>query len=132
MNEWEMARCDASDVAGVLVQAAERELRLLLTRPLCEVTSSIAWITTESLWRISLWREPGIGLVQTLDALAPDLRSWVHGCQRRWDGDGSVVEPLDALTAQQRCALDARLLRANCWPEVATCPMWMPREEVAP
>ena len=131
MSEWEMDRCDASEIAAVLVQAAEPESRLLLDAPVCQFTFSTAWMTTSSLWRIGLWRDPEQGLMQTLEAWAPDHRSWVWGCQRRWAGDGSVVEPLDALTAQQRSALEARLLRANCWPQTAICPLHVPGLEVA-
>lgn len=119
----EQQRCDAFDVVEVLIQAAQPESRLLLARPLLSDVSCIAWVTTSSLWRVSLLREPGEGLTQTLDAWAPDGRYWEHGCQRRWVGDGSVIDPLDQLSAEQRVALDVRLMRANCWPDSGFSPM---------
>lgn len=119
----ELQRCDASDVVEVLIEAAEPESRLLLARPLLSDVSCIAWVTTSSLWRVSLLREPGEGLTQTLDAWAPDGRYWEHGCQRRWLGDGSVIDPLDQMSAEQRVALDLRLMRANCWPDSGFSPM---------
>ena len=119
----DVERCDAADIAAVLIQAAQPGSRLLISKPLTRDQPCIAWVTTSDLWMVSLWREPGEGLTQTLDAWSPDGRCWERGCQRRWVGDGAVIDPLDQLSREQRVALDERLLRANCWPQTAWCPM---------
>lgn len=119
----EVERCDAAELAAVLVQASEPGSKLLLAKPLSAATPCIAWVTTSSLWKLSLWREPGVGLAMTLDGWSPDGRYWERGCQRRWVEDGEVIDPLDQLTAEQRDALDARLMRANCWPHGEYSPM---------
>lgn len=107
-----MKRCDAAEIAQVLAAAAQPNSRLVLDRPLDAVMPEVVRITTASLWQLVLWREPGIGLTKTLEAVSPDRRSWNRGCQRDWLGDGSVIEPLDLITAQQREALDVRLFSA--------------------
>lgn len=73
-------------------------------------------ITTASLWQLVLWREPGEGLTKTLEAVSPDLRTWERGCQRDWMGDGSVIEPLELISVEQRGALDLRLFDAAAMP----------------
>lgn len=131
MTETTITRCDASEIAAVLAQAVQPGFRLLLAKPLTTDVPSIAWVTTETLWKISLWRIPGRGLVETLDAVSPDHRCWERGCQRQWLKGGEVIDPLDSLSAEQREALDERLLRANLWPELDTCPIHVPGMEVS-
>lgn len=109
-------RCDAAEIAQVLAAAAQPQSRLVLDRELDAVIPEVVRITTASLWQLSLWREPGEGLTKTLQAVSPDRRQWDRGCQRHWLGDGSVIEPLELISAQQREALDVRLFSAVAMP----------------
>lgn len=112
----DVRRCDAAEIAAVLTAAARPKSWLVLDQPLEAVVPEVVRITMASLWQLVLWREPGEGLTKTLEAVAPDLRFWERGCQRDWLGDGSVVEPLDLITSQQREALDVRLFDAVAMP----------------
>lgn len=112
----ETGRCDAAEIADVLVAAAQPKSWLVLDQPLEGVVPEVIRITTASLWQLSLWREPGEGLTSTLQAVSPDLRQWDWGCQRHWLGDGSVIEPLELIGAQCREALDVRLFSAVAMP----------------
>lgn len=109
-------RCDAAEIAQVLAAAAQPKSWLVTTLPLEAVVPEVVRITTAQLWQVALWREPGVGLTRTLQAVSPDLRSWDSGCQRDWAGDGSVIEPLALMTADQREALDVRLFDAVSMP----------------
>lgn len=111
-------RCDAAEIEAVLVAAAQPESRLILDRPMDVAAPAVVSLTTQKLWRVTLWRMPGAGLTSTLAAWSPDGRDWQLGCQRRWTGDGSSIDPLAALSTEQREALDQRLQRAVCWPQI--------------
>lgn len=123
-------RCDAAEIAAVLIAAAQPESRLILDRPMDVAAPAVATLTTQKLWRVTLWRMPGAGLTSTLAAWSPDGRDWQLGCQRRWLEDGAVIDPLDELTVDQRDALDARLRRAVCWPQLEETLAMLPLEQL--
>ena len=99
----------------MLAAAARPNSHLLVRRAPEDVPGPVRFITS-SLWSCSLWRTPGC-LDYTMEAMAPDGRTWAHGCQRYWDTTGEVVEPLDGLTDHQRVALEHRLVMAAEMPE---------------
>lgn len=120
MNEVE--RCDAAKIVAVLAAAAQPGSRLLLDQPIDHLVSGPVRFTTASLWRVSLWCCRG-ELMQTLEATAPDGRTWRYGCQRMWCADGSAIDPVMMLTNRQRNELYERLMAAMSWPE----PEWETR-----
>ena len=108
-------RCDASEITAMLALAAQPGSHLLVMREPSDVPGPVSFITA-GLWSCSLWRR--IGWPEwTMHAQAPDGRTWHHGCQRHWDTTGEVIEPLDALSDQQRTALEHRLVMAAVMPE---------------
>lgn len=123
-------RCDAAEIKAVLVAAAQPESRLILDRPVQVGVPCVVTMTTQRLWRVTLWRTPDQALSQTLAAWAPDGRDWQLGCQRRWLEGGAVIDPLDELTTAQRDALDARLQRAVCWPQLEETLTMLPLEKL--
>jgi hypothetical protein len=123
-------RCDAAEIKAVLIAAAQPESRVILDRSVEVGVPCVVTMTTQRLWRITLWRTPDQALSQTLAAWAPDGRDWQLGCQRRWLEGGAVIDPLDELTAEQRDALDARLQRAVCWPQLEETLTMLPLEKL--
>jgi hypothetical protein len=99
----------------MLAAAAQPGSHLLVERYPDDVTGPVSFITA-SLWHCSLWRRVG-WLEWTMQAQAPDGRTWAHGCQRHWDTTGDIIEPLDGLSEQQRVALEHRLVMAAAMPE---------------
>ena len=118
-------RCTAEEIAVVLRDAARPESWVVVNRPVQSWGETAIWMTTASLWKVGLWRDEG-GLQTTLEAVAPDRRHWVHGCQRRWLEDGGVIEPLELIGEEVRRQLDERLLRAVGMPALGVCPLWTP------
>jgi hypothetical protein len=108
-------RCDAAEITAMLAAAAQPGSHLLVLREPDDVPGPVSFITA-SLWTCSVWRQIG-WLDWTMNATAPDGRTWQHGCQRYWQTTGEVVEPLDGLTDRQRVALEHRLVMAAVMPE---------------
>ena len=122
--------CTAVQIAAVLREVAQPGSRVVVNRRVQDWGQSEVWLTTASLWTVGLWRTPE-GLVMTQEAVSPDGGRWRHGCQRRWLGDGSVIEPLELIGDELRKQLDARLLKAVALPPGPMCPLWTPSVEVA-
>ena len=99
----------------MLAAAAQPGSHLLVEREPDDVPGPVSFITAD-LWTCSLWRRVG-WLEWTMQAQAPDGRSWDHGCQRDWTGSGAVIDPLDGLSDRQRVALEHRLITAAAMPE---------------
>lgn len=108
-------RCDAAEITAMLAAAAQPGSHLLVRRTPEDVPGPVRFVTAD-LWSCSLWRTPG-WLDYTMEAVAPDGRTWLHGCQRQWETTGAVVEPLDGLSDRQRVALEHRLVMAAEMPE---------------
>lgn len=100
----------------MLAAAAVPGSYLLVDREPDDLPGSIGFVTA-ALWACRIWREAPGWLDFTMAATAPDGRTWAHGCQRRWEAVGSVVDPLDGLSDRARVALEHRLLMAAVMPQ---------------
>ena len=113
-------------LAAALARAAEGEA-LLADRPVEECLGSYQRVDTVSRWHLVVrWSWAG-ELYLLTGAKAPDGGRWRWGCDwwPDWDAGptGQPLSPLHHLiTAEQRAALEARLLGCLCWPAPAPPP----------
>jgi hypothetical protein len=109
---------EATEIAAVMIAAAEKNSALLVRAAPEDVPGPVRFVVVVNygLWEVTIWRRVG-WLERTLSVRAPDNRSWLRGCQRDWEGNGSIIDPLDGLSRQQRVALEHRLLLAAEMPE---------------
>lgn len=122
-------RCDAQEIRAALIDAAADGSAIVLRRPFYGEVGLVE-IMCANGWRVGCWCD-GRQLTHVSHAVAPDRRSWDYGCQREWLGIGSVVDPVQLLTDEQRLQLLLRLLAATSLPldDVAEGPRFCHRHQ---